>query len=190
MQSNTKLIIIIKKLAHGFQGVIKKQINLEKNNPQKCYQKYLNWSSLNKECDIPIFEGSSASSFYWIMFSIVIYVLERIARLLRSFRPYTIEEYKIHPSKVLQLMINNIGVNKISYHAGQYVYLNLKSIAYFEWHPFTITSSPDDDFLTVHIRCEGDWTSKYTWIKCYISWKTIPVFLIFLCIINTNYYKV
>jgi len=33
-------------------------------------------------------------------------------------------------------------------------------IADFEWHPFTISSSPEDDYLSVHIRIVGDWTGK------------------------------
>ncbi|KAL2239782.1 UNVERIFIED_CONTAM: putative respiratory burst oxidase protein H [Sesamum indicum] len=28
------------------------------------------------------------------------------------------------------------------------------------WHPFSITSAPDDDYLSVHIRTLGDWTSE------------------------------
>ena len=28
-------------------------------------------------------------------------------------------------------------------------------------HPFTITSAPGDDYLSMHIRCRGDWTSKF-----------------------------
>jgi hypothetical protein len=27
-----------------------------------------------------------------------------------------------------------------------------------EWHPFTITSAPEQDYVSVHIRCRGDWT--------------------------------
>jgi predicted ferric reductase len=27
-----------------------------------------------------------------------------------------------------------------------------------EWHPFTISSSPDQEYLTFHIRIVGDWT--------------------------------
>ena len=67
--------------------------------------------------------------------------------------------YKLHPSQVLQLNINNNN-NRIKYRAGQYIYLNVGSVSFFEWHPFTITSAPNDSNLTVHIRCEGDWTQK------------------------------
>lgn len=146
-------------VVHGLQGIIKKQVNLKENNPQECYQKYLYWSPQNKECDIPKFAGSAASSWYWVIFSIFVYFLERMARFLRSLRKHEIIEYKKHPSKVLELIINNSGANKVSYRAGQYIYLNINDVSFFEWHPFTITSSPDDSNLTVHIRCEGDWTT-------------------------------
>jgi predicted ferric reductase len=55
----------------------------------------------------------------------------------------------MHPSNVLELRILNKDVsNKINYKAGQYVYLNLSTLSYFEWHPFTITSGPYDKYLT------------------------------------------
>ena len=38
--------------------------------------------------------------------------------------------------------------------------MKVRSISSFEWHPFTITSAPDDENLTVHIRLVGDWTHK------------------------------
>jgi len=43
--------------------------------------------------------------------------------------------------------------------AGQFLYLNCPTISEYEWHPFTITSAPQDSFLSVHIRQAGDWTS-------------------------------
>jgi respiratory burst oxidase len=41
---------------------------------------------------------------------------------------------------------------------GSYASLNVPGIAQFEWHPFTISSAPEDQFLRFHIRCAGDWT--------------------------------
>lgn len=32
------------------------------------------------------------------------------------------------------------------------------AISRFEWHPFTITSAPEDSVISVHIRKAGDWT--------------------------------
>ncbi|MBS0346604.1 MAG: hypothetical protein JSR69_09090 [Proteobacteria bacterium] len=45
-----------------------------------------------------------------------------------------------------------------SYRPGQYLFLNCPQIATFEWHPFTITTSPLEDTLEVHIRNLGNWT--------------------------------
>ena len=47
----------------------------------------------------------------------------------------------------LELKIDNKN-KRVNYRSGQYVFLNVSEISYLEWHPFTITSSPDDDNLT------------------------------------------
>jgi len=38
------------------------------------------------------------------------------------------------------------------------VFLCCPHIANYEWHPFTISSAPHVDYLSVHIRVVGDWT--------------------------------
>lgn len=46
------------------------------------------------------------------------------------------------------------------YKSGQYCFLNSPYLAPQEWHPFTITSTPNGDpYLSFHIRQAGDWTS-------------------------------
>ena len=44
---------------------------------------------------------------------------------------------------------------------GDYVNINIPAIARNEWHPFTISSSPEtEDVLSVHVRGVGTWTKK------------------------------
>lgn len=43
--------------------------------------------------------------------------------------------------------------------AGDYVFLRIPSIARHEWHPFTISSAPEQPNLTFHVRSLGNWTS-------------------------------
>ena len=44
---------------------------------------------------------------------------------------------------------------------GDYVNINIPAIARNEWHPFTISSAPEnDDALWVHVRGVGTWTKK------------------------------
>lgn len=63
----------------------------------------------------------------------------------------------MHPSKVLELQMNKRG---FSMEVGQYIFVNCPSISYLEWHPFTLTSAPEEDFFSIHIRAAGDWTEN------------------------------
>jgi hypothetical protein len=36
--------------------------------------------------------------------------------------------------------------------------VQLPVISKFEWHPFTISSAPDDKYINFHMRVAGDWT--------------------------------
>lgn len=60
-----------------------------------------------------------------------------------------------HPSGVLELHLK-----KRHFHMapGQYVLIQCPSVSPLEWHPFTLTSAPQEDFFSVHIRAAGDWT--------------------------------
>ncbi|KAL2899208.1 putative respiratory burst oxidase-like protein H [Bienertia sinuspersici] len=44
------------------------------------------------------------------------------------------------------------------YKSGMYLFVKCPEISSFEWHPFSITSAPDDAYLSVHIKALGDWT--------------------------------
>ncbi|KAK3001923.1 hypothetical protein RJ639_021162 [Escallonia herrerae] len=50
--------------------------------------------------------------------------------------------------------------NGFRYKSGQYIFLQCPTISPFEWHPFSITSAPGDNYLSVHIRTVGDWTQE------------------------------
>ena len=42
---------------------------------------------------------------------------------------------------------------------ADYVFLRIPAIARHEWHPFTLSSAPEQKNLLVHVRSLGDWTS-------------------------------
>jgi NADPH oxidase len=44
------------------------------------------------------------------------------------------------------------------YKAGQWLFINVPSVSEHQWHPFTITSCPYDDYVSIHVRQVGDWT--------------------------------
>lgn len=71
-------------------------------------------------------------------------------------------------SRVLDTKLHSAGVTRVEfsrpddfdYKPGDYVFLRLPAIARHEWHPFTLTSAPENrERLSVHVRTLGDWTS-------------------------------
>lgn len=60
-----------------------------------------------------------------------------------------------------------IKKDKIDPKAGQYIFINCPQISYFQWHPFTLTSAPEEDFISVNFKIVGDWTRSFaTAIGC------------------------
>ena len=149
------ILFIICFCLHDTQGIIRRQTNLDKNNPLNCYLKPTEWG-LIRECDLPTFAGHFPSSWIFILIPLIVYVIEKIFRVVQGRKPHKILKIITHPSNVLELQIEK----NIKYSTGQFVYLKYSEISKFEWHPFTITSAPDDPYLSIHIRSAGDWTSE------------------------------
>lgn len=61
----------------------------------------------------------------------------------------------MHPSKTLELRMKRKGFRM---EVGQYVFIQCPSVSRLEWHPFTLTSAPEEDYFSAHIRIVGDWT--------------------------------
>lgn len=94
---------------------------------------------------------------FWIA-SAIVYLLERILREVRGRKPTFISKVVQHPSKVVELQIVKEGWLM---QAGQYVFVCCPEISVYEWHPYTLTSSNYDEFLSIHVRVVGDWTSEF-----------------------------
>ncbi|CAG8457917.1 9814_t:CDS:2 [Paraglomus occultum] len=91
---------------------------------------------------------------YWIA-SGAIYIGERILREVRSKSPTYVSKVIMHPSKVLEIQIKKEGIRT---QAGQYVFINCPEVSRWEWHPFTLTSAPEEEYISLHIRIVGDFT--------------------------------
>lgn len=112
---------------------------------------------------------SEAGTFwrYWVV-SGFIYTLERIAREWRSARSTKIIKVIQHPSDVVEVQFNKDPGIQVK--AGQYIFLCCPTISLCQWHPFTLTSAPEEDYLSVHIRCVGDFTRAFArQLGCEIS---------------------
>ncbi|KAK3824181.1 MAG: ferric reductase NAD binding domain-containing protein [Linnemannia elongata] len=117
--------------------------------------------------DTPPYCKSSPTSYKFVLGSLFFYILERTVREFRARLPATsISKIVLHPSKVLEVQIKKTNIHQgdssfFRAKAGQYIFLNCPDISAFEWHPFTITSAPEEDYVSVHIRIVGDWTTAF-----------------------------
>lgn len=90
--------------------------------------------------------------------SIIVWSIDFIFR-------YFLIQHSIPKEKVFLTKISN-EIVKVSfpmsfrYQAGQYAFISIKGINFYEYHPFTISSSPHEDELSFHIKDCGDWTHK------------------------------
>ncbi|OBZ79041.1 hypothetical protein A0H81_01005 [Grifola frondosa] len=85
----------------------------------------------------------------------VIYFGERIWREIRARRATRLSKVLIHPSGAMELRIVKPS---FKYVPGQWLFIQVPDISGWQWHPFTITSAPEDPYVSVHIRQVGDWT--------------------------------
>ncbi|KAL3286019.1 hypothetical protein HHI36_000532 [Cryptolaemus montrouzieri] len=100
----------------------------------------------------------------WFMVPGIIYLVERLRRLYwMKFCPDRGKTYissgLLLPSKVTHLVIKR--PLHFNFHAGDYVFVNIPAIAKYEWHPFTLSSAPEqEDYMWLHIRGVGEWTNR------------------------------
>lgn len=98
-----------------------------------------------------------------LAFPTVMVVLERVTRFLIGFQkvPASLE---ILDDDTVCITATIPRVRLWKYKAGQYVFLQVPEISFFQWHPFTVSECIDKDFK-LHIKTDGDWTSKLRELK-------------------------
>lgn len=96
--------------------------------------------------------------FNQIMLPIMIFTMDKIISKSRAVIYMRLLESHLLPSKVVKLILQK-PVN-FSYKSGQWLRICVPEISETEFHPFSISSSPHEDVLSLHIRAIGPWTNK------------------------------
>ncbi|XP_022235749.1 NADPH oxidase 5-like [Limulus polyphemus] len=98
----------------------------------------------------------------WFLGPALLFLVETLMKIQMSFskRGKTcVIKGILLPSKVIHLIIKR--PRHFEFQPGDYVFIKIPSITQFEWHPFTISSAPEqEDVLWLHIRTVGEWTSQ------------------------------
>ncbi|XP_020113878.1 putative respiratory burst oxidase homolog protein H [Ananas comosus] len=99
------------------------------------------------------------TTWMYLAIPVLFYACERLIRKFRE-KNYRVSIVKaaIYPGNVLSIHMKKPPGFK--YKSGMYLFVKCPDVSPFEWHPFSITSAPGDDYLSVHIRTLGDWTTE------------------------------
>ncbi|XP_052471104.1 cytochrome b-245 heavy chain isoform X2 [Carassius gibelio] len=142
---------------HGAGRIVRsQQVTNPPHDNSFCEDQPESWGEID-ECPLPQFAGGFPQTWMWVIGPMIIYLCERLLRFIRYMQPVSYKKIVIRPSKVLELQLVKPGFKM---EVGQYVFLNCPAISQLEWHPFTMTSAPEEDFFSVHIRSVGDWTEN------------------------------
>ncbi|XP_015752419.1 PREDICTED: cytochrome b-245 heavy chain-like [Acropora digitifera] len=149
-------------VVHGTGNLLRYQTNMNEHDPEICKDLKL-WENHTHPCYLirPQFATSAAMTWKFVIFPIILYCLERLLRIFRSFQKVKILKVIKHPSKVLEIQMKKEG---FSCEAGQYIFIKCPRISKLEWHPFTLTS------VRVHFlgrtQYNGEDVFKYDVIMC------------------------
>ncbi|CAH9130289.1 unnamed protein product [Cuscuta epithymum] len=103
-------------------------------------------------------EWYKKTTWMYIIVPALAYAAERIFVMYENKYDVDIIKAVIYTGNVLALYMSKPPAFK--YKSGMYIFVKCYDISSFEWHPFSITSAPDDNYLSVHIRTLGDWTTE------------------------------
>ena len=96
------------------------------------------------------------SFLLWAGVPLLAFAVEQVLRLRR--RAPASRALRLLPlrSAVTQLEIERPA--GFDFAAADYVFLRIPAIARHEWHPFTISSAPEQNLLSLHVRALGNWS--------------------------------
>lgn len=150
------VIFFIGLAIHGAERIVRGQTShsLMNHKPRECEKNITEWGKIEK-CPIPQFSGNPPMTWKWIVGPMFLYLCERLVRFWRSQQKVVITKVVTHPFKTIELQMKKKGFKM---EVGQYIFVKCPKVSRLEWHPFTLTSAPEEDFFSIHIRIVGDWT--------------------------------
>ncbi|KAK9881554.1 hypothetical protein WA026_016431 [Henosepilachna vigintioctopunctata] len=97
---------------------------------------------------------------FWIFLLIpgVIFILDKVVSLRTKYIPLDVIETELLPSDVIKIKFYRPP--NLRYLSGQWVRLACTAFKNREYHSFTLTSAPHENFLSCHIKAQGPWTWK------------------------------
>jgi len=100
------------------------------------------------------------TSLLFIPIPIAVYFIMIIRRAIRMrTKPFYVADASFSNEGNF-MFLNLIKPKGYSFKAGQYAFINIPEISRLQWHPFSIASSPNNDFMVFMVQNSGDYTSS------------------------------
>jgi len=93
---------------------------------------------------------------------VIIYVLDRVIRIVWGAFPMKTLKVNYKEGDLVQIVFSKHYMARwLKLHrVGQYMFINFPTLSALEWHPFSISSGPDEKTVEIHIKGLGDHTRK------------------------------
>lgn len=95
---------------------------------------------------------------YLLAFPVFLILFERVSRVCLGFRRFD-ATLEVLDGEAVEITATVPIWRLWNYTAGQHIFLQVPQISFFQWHPFTISFCRGNKMM-VHIKTDGDWTSK------------------------------
>ncbi|XP_077997407.1 dual oxidase 1-like [Glandiceps talaboti] len=93
---------------------------------------------------------------YFLIGPAILFTLDKLVSISRKKEEVLVTKVELLPSGVVYLEWKR--PIDFTYKSGQWIQLSSAALGENEYHPFTLTSAPHEDRLSVHIRALGPWT--------------------------------
>ncbi len=100
--------------------------------------------------------------WYWICLILVATIALVYRRVIVPWLAprYTVTQHDLIANRVHHITFEPTNGSKMNHSAGQFAFVQLHTTGVTkEWHPFTISSAPSSEHITMSIKESGDWTS-------------------------------
>ncbi|XP_076465634.1 dual oxidase 2-like isoform X2 [Babylonia areolata] len=94
---------------------------------------------------------------YFFLGPVIVFVLDKLVSVSRNKVEINVTSATLLPSGVTRLVFRK--PHNFEYKSGQWVRIACTALS-DEYHPFTLTTAPHEDHLSLHIRAVGPWTNN------------------------------
>jgi predicted ferric reductase/Ca2+-binding EF-hand superfamily protein len=95
---------------------------------------------------------------WWGVVPCAAFVIDRLLRTMRRT-----QESRVVAATALRSQVTRLELARpegFTHRPTDYVFIRIPEISRHEWHPFTLSSAPEREHLSLHVRSLGNWTRK------------------------------